>query len=212
MTERAKKCYHEHHNLAVETYLWWCNPDLKWKGKQCFFSDKWFFTPRSCAQCNMFFVFAQAGTKLPPLPNETAELFKLIDSLQIPTPSKVDAHHIMMDRGLKVYNLLIAKVKELFPSHLVVSRRWRSCIHWVTTAHFWRFVALGSSKFLGLIWGYFRSKDMLQRYLGIIFSFLKIPYLGIFYMINAKIYFAGTELFLKGYLFQYLTSIHDCKK
>ena len=96
---------------------------LEVEGQAVLLFGQMVFTPRSCAQCNMFFVFAQAGTKLPPLPNETAELFKLIDSLQIPTPSKVDAHHIMMDRGLKVYNSLIAKVKELFPSHLVVSRR-----------------------------------------------------------------------------------------
>ena len=31
ITERAKECYHEHHNLAVETDPWWCNPDYKWK-------------------------------------------------------------------------------------------------------------------------------------------------------------------------------------
>jgi hypothetical protein len=123
MTERAKECYHEHHNLAVETDPWWCNPDYKWKGKQCFFTDEWFFRPRSCALCNSFFVFAQAGTRLPPMPKETSELFKLIDRLHFPTPSKSDAHHTVMDRGLKVYDSLIEKVKELFPSRLVVNSR-----------------------------------------------------------------------------------------
>jgi hypothetical protein len=37
----------------------------------------------------------------------------------------------MMERGLKVYNSMIAKVKELFPWRLVVDSRWRNCVHWV---------------------------------------------------------------------------------
>lgn len=122
-TKRAESCHHEHHNLVEERDPWWCKPCYNWRGKRVFFTDEWFFRPRSCAKCHNFFVFAKAGTELPPMPESTAQLFQSIENMQIPTPSGKEPYETMMERGLKVYNSMIAKVKELFPWRLVVDSR-----------------------------------------------------------------------------------------
>jgi hypothetical protein len=57
------------------------------------------------------------------MPESTAQLFQSIENMQIPTPSGKEPYETMMERGLKVYNSMIAKVKELFPWRLVVDSR-----------------------------------------------------------------------------------------
>ena len=53
-TKRAESCHHEHHNLAEERDPWWCKPGYNWRGKRVFFTDEWFFRPRSWAKCHIF--------------------------------------------------------------------------------------------------------------------------------------------------------------